>query len=415
MSEAGPGEVEPTRDKWLDAGVAAAALAILFARKPHAFTEPQFFVEDATVYFQGQYEQGVAALFTPYFGYLHTIPRLVAQLAAGTPLEWRPGFYVGACLAAMLGLTVYIARSRLPLPTWQRRTLALAVFVLPLNPFVYLHLANLQWFGALALWVVLLQGPPRRRGEGAIDIAIVALAGLTGPFVVALAPLLPLRVWRFGWSFWEKLLGGVWIATASVQCATLLTIERTSRATWEHVTGGHLAGFAADFLFGAQGPEQFDVLPLLAPWLLLAGVIAVCVSLPSALRWHGAAALTAAAIFSALNLSRMETVIETADPFGSAIRYFLLPYAFLVWLFVLGLAGRGAGRWAAGAALCAVLLSTASAFQQPKPPNKHWARYCERIRAGLPVRVPINWYWAIELNTDRRDWVDADQRPRPRR
>ena len=63
---------------------------VLYARMPDAFSHPQFWAEDGTIFFLDAHSGGWRALLDPYSGYLHLIPRAVAWLAELLPYELIP-------------------------------------------------------------------------------------------------------------------------------------------------------------------------------------------------------------------------------------------------------------------------------------------------------------------------------------
>ena len=165
-------------------GVLALVVLVLVFRKPHAFFNPQFFVEDGTVFFLDAYELGEASLFKPYNGYLHLVPRLVALGSSYFILEVQPILFSYACLLIVLGLTAYILRSRVDL--LRKELYPLALVLIPIGAFVYLHLTNIQWFTCVFLVLIIIQHRPRTWLQGGLDLVIVVLAGLTGPFAIPL-------------------------------------------------------------------------------------------------------------------------------------------------------------------------------------------------------------------------------------
>ena len=68
----------------------AACAAVLAARRPEMFSNPQFWAEDSTVFYHGAYTRGATAIFEPYASYLHLVPRLTAALAMGIDPRLRP-------------------------------------------------------------------------------------------------------------------------------------------------------------------------------------------------------------------------------------------------------------------------------------------------------------------------------------
>ena len=59
--------------------VFGVTVALLFARAPDALRAPQFWAEDAVIFWVQQYEHGfLGALLRPSAGYQHVMPRLIA-------------------------------------------------------------------------------------------------------------------------------------------------------------------------------------------------------------------------------------------------------------------------------------------------------------------------------------------------
>src|SRR5262245_26899598 len=75
--------------------VAGIAVLVLISRTLSAFRVPQLVIEDASIFWLGQYTKGFcASLFESYAGYEHVIPRLIAGVADWFPYAWAPIVYV---------------------------------------------------------------------------------------------------------------------------------------------------------------------------------------------------------------------------------------------------------------------------------------------------------------------------------
>src|SRR5882724_9610514 len=82
----------------------AAALLLIF-RRPESILNPQFWAEDATVFFAGAHQYGLASVWQTHAGYFVLLPRIIAFLALKVPLLHVPFFYNVA--AASLILVVF--------------------------------------------------------------------------------------------------------------------------------------------------------------------------------------------------------------------------------------------------------------------------------------------------------------------
>ena len=171
--------------------ILCASAAVLLARRAAAFTNAQFWAEDGH-FFERAYVLGARSLLVPYAGYLHAVPRLVAEAASRLDPAAAPLAYTSA--AALL--TLYVASRtlspRCPLPR-ASGYFALAVVLVPDTYEVLLNVVNLQWVLAAGLVLLLVSRDPAGPGEWAHDLAAALLLGLTGPFSLV---LLPLFAWR---------------------------------------------------------------------------------------------------------------------------------------------------------------------------------------------------------------------------
>ena len=201
-----------------------ALATILFFRRPDMLLNPQFWEEDGAIFFRQNYESGFNALFIPYAKYIHLIPRLVAYVASFFPVALAPAIYAYATLAMTLGIGAKLMSSRLELP--YKPLLVVAIALVPTGGEVILNLTNIHWYSALLLTALVLQKPPTTRGQMTSDFILLGLAGLTGPFIIAFAPLFLLR-WVVRWDNYSTylacgalLLAGIQGSTSTLHCPT---------------------------------------------------------------------------------------------------------------------------------------------------------------------------------------------------
>lgn len=178
--------------------ILALAAAALVTRRLDAFTNPQFWAEDGTVWYAQAYNLGgLHALLIPYGGYYQTVSRLVAAVAVLVPVSWGPAITNGAGFVIQLLPLFFLLAGRLDhlVSTWRARLLLVVLYVgVPFSQEVYVNLTNSQWHLALLAVMVALAAQPRTWAWRAFDIAVIVLSGLTGPFVIILLPVLLLRL-----------------------------------------------------------------------------------------------------------------------------------------------------------------------------------------------------------------------------
>lgn len=114
MKAPSPAPTGPDRAAWAAVAVAAVCLAL---RKPWALLTPQLWAEDGSIFLVQDEQLGLAAWFTPYNGYLHLLPRIVAWVTSRTlDVAWWPAAYNGAAYLVTLALFGRLASRRVNLP-----------------------------------------------------------------------------------------------------------------------------------------------------------------------------------------------------------------------------------------------------------------------------------------------------------
>jgi hypothetical protein len=219
----------------LAAAFAAAMFAVflLWLRAPDAFYAPQFWAEDGTLFWLGQYTEGWHAFFTPYAGYLQTAPRLTAFLASFFDVARAPRLYATAAILLTAWASVTAALSvRPPLMSF---LFGCALLIPPHSSGEILgNISNTQWFFAPVLGLVLVSETENQPVVAANNTAFAFLASLSGPFSIIAAPLAVLRFW------WRRdLLSVLVILGGLVQFVTLLRAYPAPPPS-SHGTLGHL-------------------------------------------------------------------------------------------------------------------------------------------------------------------------------
>lgn len=373
-----------------------AVTIIALFRRPDAFFQPQLFVEDGTVFFRDDYELGFYAIFKPYAGYLHLLPRLVAYGASLAPLEVRPRIYTYACLLLLWAIALMTVGKRIELPN--KPLFALAPLLFPIGPFIYLHLTNMQWFSAILLLLLILQRPAENLTEALGDSLVALVVGLTGPFSLVFCALVPWKVvfQPLGKRDWLPI--ATLTATAVVQGRLLWQASHASQGGFEYLSGDFLSTQGTRFALG-------DVASYLVhgyrQWPAIFLVLSLCAIAANHRQGRPIAMLLliTTAVFGVLGLYRIQPEAAHASAFRSGIRYFFMPHLGATYLFVLGISNRGWTHKLATLWLGISLLSACSRFSYRPPKNLHFERYCDRIRAGEPVTIPIHHRgWRIKLN-----------------
>lgn len=214
---------------WRFAATVLLCAVILFLRTPEMFAPHNLTVEDGVIFFADAFNRTpLDAILTPYAGYYHLAPRLIAEVGSHLPLALVPPFYA---LAALLLSSIASAWFYLPhfRPVVGHDDLRLAfVLLVVLLPGMNtpLWMSYSQWL--IALWgcLLVLMAPPRRLwAQWALAFAYLA-ALATAP---ALFVLFPLWVWRMvkAPNGSQRVWMGVILAATLLMAAATAQVQRT--------------------------------------------------------------------------------------------------------------------------------------------------------------------------------------------
>lgn len=151
-----------------------------------ALSHPQFWAEDANVFFSGQFGQTWPQLFSPYAGYLHTLPRLAAWIASWLPPGKAPLIYNSVAVLLTAGaITTTCMRLRAHLPAG---VVALSFLLVPTSGEIFGTITNAQWFlqFSMAAYCLAPVRQPTSTGVPWLRALCMFLIALTGPFSILL-------------------------------------------------------------------------------------------------------------------------------------------------------------------------------------------------------------------------------------
>jgi hypothetical protein len=168
-------------------------LGALLFRVPGAFTYPQLFAEDGTIYLS-QYEQyGVRSFIMSYGGYLHFVPRLISIFwgLLHVNLLYIPACYSLTEFFFTLFIAFYIWKSSEWLNIKNRVLYATCFLLLPIGSDIFMNLTNINWIGSLYLINFLFIRPtdytPRYYYS---TLILLFLISFSGPFSTLISPLI---------------------------------------------------------------------------------------------------------------------------------------------------------------------------------------------------------------------------------
>jgi len=364
------------------------AVTFIAIRKYDSFVNPQFWAEDGGLFFiQSEMWGGWRILFLPYEGYLHVLPRVLSALSASLPIFWAPGFFAWSSLTVSGAVIWWIQSPRIRFPGgW---VAALAIALVPHEGEVYLTVCNLQWIMALGLFTLTIADDPANPCQRIGESAMLALCGLTGPFIVLALPFFALRAWqrRSQWSF---VLLGVAVACTLAQLPSLL--NRPPSEIEQPFAPIHFAAVVSNRAIATMfvGNHSWGETVHL---LILVGMAALLVA-GLRLRRLGPAGgnVLLASALATLLATGFKARFDTWDLsiLTNGDRYFYVAKVILLWILgAFALRTAGLPRLLLLVLLLAPLVSNGRRFIYAPAEDFRWREAARQIEAGKNVEVPI--------------------------
>lgn len=357
-------------------------------------------------------------LVESYGGYLHTLPRLVAQVVALFPIEWTAaGFAIAAAvLRALVALITFAASKAYVRSTPMRFALASLVIVLPAgNSETLNNMANLHWFLLYGVfWALLWRNAPR------VPLALfVFLAAVSSPLVFVLAPVALLRLFLS-----RREVPIAFLAGLVVQGLVMLFATRTPYSHDEvdpvQVLLASLLRVPVVAFTGSERVSEFY--PANGNLVILAALLVAAVPIAAGL-WFGdragrtlavvAVAYSVIVIVACLVLNWTQALqVQAPEVVMAGQRYSIAPCLFLFTAIFVGLdatpsktwerAVVGGSRYLIG---MAVVVSVFTHLQEPRAVLKGvpWDESLTRARAecasGAPEarleHQPKDWFFVV--------------------
>lgn len=400
-------------------------LVILFVvayKSNDALSHPQFWAEDATVFFSDQFGREWPQLTSPYAGYLHTLPRLVAWFASWFAPGKAPLIYnAAAVMLATVAIVFTCRRVRPYIPVW---IVALSFLAVPTSGEIFGTITNAQWFlqFAMAVYCLAPAQPMTSTPRSWLRALGILLVSLTGPFSVLLLAVLALITaasWlsrrsgvdpfagalsgfagsRDGYAVWPVMTGAivqicVMAAYPPAQSAVMQPLLPAFQATFTKIVPIHT--FGSDFLTGTS-------------WLVIYALLLAALLQPR--RRDGGARVLVLGLLALGSLecyAPMLRVTELAPMYslGAADRYFYLIKVVWWWAVWLALDGgsmrsRVNATAVTTALVCLIAVSNAQFLRRYALTNFNWRAHAAVLDQPGAHTIPINPSgWSITVDGD---------------
>ena len=248
---------------------------------------PVLWAEDGTQFFTESITRGADAVITPFAGYLHVLPRLLALILSPFPYAMIPLLYTLAAVLTYLAVAALVLTRRVAwlLPSARARATAfLLLCLLPPLDEAYGNIANLIFVGGIGLFLLAMSNDPASTRGRVLEAIAVGVLATSGPVIVMILPVYLARWLRCGRSRHSSVIGLVAVAAALVQSVVYLASSRSTsgggtvgilaRSVPERVSGAWL--FGSDSLFKpGGGPAAAEILATI--WIVAALVVTAVV------------------------------------------------------------------------------------------------------------------------------------------
>lgn len=177
---------------------------ILITRRPDVFFHPQLWAEDGAVFLLQVWNGDVlGSILTPRDGYFQTLPKVTMAFASIFDLNYVAFISVAIATSIRLAFIAFILSSRLNNFDIKLRILFVLYYLLQPNVQEgYINITNTHTYLAIYLLAIIISDEPKNKLSKTHDLIVLALSGVSGPFVALLAPSLALkRLYQHGGLF----------------------------------------------------------------------------------------------------------------------------------------------------------------------------------------------------------------------
>ena len=393
---------------WQHAAIFLFVCAAIILRRPDGVFHAQFFAEDGHVWYAEAYNFGWwSALFRTYVGYFVVLPRLAASIALLVPLSLVP-LTLNLIAIPIQALPVNLLLSSRS-SAWGslrfRALLAGAYLLLPNCYELLLGITDANWLLVLSAFILLVGSVPQGVAAKFLDISVLLLTGLTGPFSLFLFPISVFLAWK-NRNRWRWVQAGILVFTLLIQVRALLTGAAVSRphfalgatpALFTRMVGSQI------FLGTLLGSNQISLIPgegffvfLLCATAVGATLMVVCFSSSSLemklfLLFSGmvlGASLIAPTVQPPPGASVWEVLAAT-----SGIRYWFFPGLAFAWTLISCCRSRSSLlKYTSAALLFLMCIGIIRDWRLTPLPDEHLPQYVrlfESAPAGVTVTIPL--------------------------
>jgi hypothetical protein len=387
---------------------------MLWVRRPDQFTHPYIWAETGRVILPAYADRGWASFIEPVAGYQVLPLKLIALTSFTLSFLNAPTIMFAMTVALTIGVTLAVALS----PTHLRYPWACAVscLLIPTGSEAFgVALMSFWWAGLLAFLALIW-----REGHERLRLAYVLIGGLSGPAIIALAPLFALRaavVRRRP----EIIAAGLAIFCAGIQ------VVSSFWAVWNVVRAKSVplpwdvAGKFLGYFFAPQLALSPDRLPMAAVVGCIALLAIGVVLIRQREGLHFTFWLLTLAAIAMVASSLLRTPFEAIFPTLTTPRYFFYPFILTSWLLIwLAAEMSHAGKIAVATVFLSTYAQAAPQYRWRHVPIdwRHHIKHCalaDTYQILAHTNGQLENAWRVPLTgkqcrwLTRRGWLRAER------
>ncbi len=411
---------QPTIREWIP--LLLIVLFVVAYKSNDAISNPQFWAEDALVFFQEQFGKALPQLFSPYAGYLHTLPRIIAWVATAVPATHAPLVYnASAVLISGASIAFVCRRLRAWLPPWFT---ALTFLAVPTNGEIFGSLTNVHWFLQFVLAAYCLT--PRVQSQTTLVRSLqflgVFLISITGPFSLLLVMVMigllsaswiagHFKVDPFGGALARFSSDRDWVVLAALLLGAVVQALTLSLSAASENSVNQPLFHAFKITFGLLMPIHTFGSNFLNGklWLLLHALLAGILVFNR--RVDGQARLVVLGFIAFAAITTLAPVARSADPmvmtsFFAGDRYFYLIKVTWWWAVLVTLrgtlhGGKRSASFVTAALVCMIAVTNMHYLRRGALPDMAWAHHARALDAPGKHRIhtnPAGWSATVEAS-----------------
>jgi hypothetical protein len=396
--------------------IIVVGLIVLFIRRPDIILSPQFWAEDATIWYQTAFNHhfSLLTLVTPYAGYLGLFPRTVALISGIIKINDVPLFFNIIALFVQIIPLIYLWSKRFSyyITDYKYKIILTIIYLtLPYSAEIHGNITNSQWYLALISFIIVFLPSAKNRIPKWIDYILLGISSLSGPFSIMLSLVILIdpalnKCKRQKIELEKKII----VFTAAITQITVLLISPRlphnistigfSVTQFFVILGGQIYG---GVLFGYKSLPTLLDKPWITTVIAILGtelMIYIIVKAPRILRMliiystlvFFAALISPNGLLTGLNWWQTLSTVQSGGRY-----YYFLHLSFVVgitWtIFVNYKRNRVLSYIVSTLLLCLILIGIPSDMRYYQFPDKDYQYYIknyESLNNGAKIVIPIN-------------------------